>query len=79
MVILLLKEQKTKRGFQSAALASVHLQLITFSPDDSDTLTVFLQTLSHLQLFDAVKNTFLLQQTCTNVRPNGGSANSQLK
>lgn len=60
-------------------MASVHLQLITFSPDGSDTLTVFLQTLSHLRLFDAVKNTFLLQQTRPNVRPNRGGANSQLK
>lgn len=76
MVILLLKEQKTKSGFQSAALVSVHLQLITFPPDDSDTLTVFLQTLSHLQLFDAVKNIFLLQQMHPNFSPNRGGANS---
>lgn len=58
MLILLLKEPKTKRRFQSAAVAPVHLQLITFWPADSDTLTVSSPTRSHLQRFDAGKNTF---------------------
>lgn len=51
MLILLLKGPKTKRRFQSVAVAPLHLHLITFSAAGSEALT---------SRFDVVKNTFTL-------------------